>query len=142
MTFLKDQSIYLERLTDVIAKDFTGSYYYNTGNEGDKVWRKASFTLAGGIKDYSSYKDGQVVQERKYQLVGTVSYDGTDYLTISQNGDEIYYELVQHGLVTGSTAASSPPTQTPSSARAWSKTSRRISCIISATLRPKGKART
>ena len=102
VTFLKDQSIYLERLTDVIAKDFTGSYYYNTGNEGDKVWRKASFTPAGGIKDYSSYKDGQVVQERKYQLVGTVSYDGTAYLTISQNGDEIYYELVQHGLVTGS----------------------------------------
>ncbi|MEI3101580.1 MAG: hypothetical protein V8T45_07260 [Oscillospiraceae bacterium] len=99
VTFLKDQGIYLERLTDVIAKDFTGKYYYNTGGT---TWVEATSTPTSGIKDYSSYKDGLIIQERKYQLVGTVSYDGTDYLTISRNGDEIYYELNQLDLVTGS----------------------------------------
>ncbi len=97
--FLKDQNIYLERLTDVIAKDFTGKYYYNTSGNN---WVPADYEELSGQVDYSSYKDGRIIQERKYRLVGKVSYGGTVYLTISEDGDEIYYELNQLNLVTGS----------------------------------------
>ena len=106
ITIKAGEEVYLERLTDQIAKDLAGNYYYS--ENGESRWVKADFTQQTGGKTYN-----YAGQDHEHQLKGTVSVGGTVYLTISEAVDTnetsatygqtiLYYELDQKEILVGS----------------------------------------
>ena len=106
ITIKAGEEVYLERLTDQIAKDLAGNYYYS--ENGESGWIKAEFTQRTGGKTYH-----YAGQDHEHQLKGTVSVGGTVYLTISEAVDTnetsatygqtiLYYELDQKEILVGS----------------------------------------
>ena len=63
---------------------------------------KADYQQRTGTVDYSLKNEDGVIVERRYELVGQVSYGGVVYLTISRHDGVLYYELNQRKLVAGS----------------------------------------
>ncbi|MEE0756887.1 hypothetical protein [Allofournierella sp.] len=106
ITIKAGEEVYLERLTDQIAKDLAGNYYYS--ENGESRWVKADFTQQTGSKVYN-----YAGEDHEHQLKGTVSVGGTVYLTISEAVDAnetsatygqtiLYYELDQKEILVGS----------------------------------------
>ena len=106
ITIKAGEKLYLERLTDQIAKDLAGNYYYS--ENGENGWMRAEFTEQSGTKTYH-----YAGKDQEHQLMGTVRYGGNVYLTISEAMDAnetsatfgqmiLYYELDQKQLLVGS----------------------------------------
>ncbi len=106
ITIRAGQAVYLERLTNQIAKDLAGNYYYSA--DGESGWVPAAYTAENTSKTYN-YGG----KDHTHRVTGSVRYGGTLCLTISEAVDTneasatfgqtiLYYELNQQEILVGS----------------------------------------